>query len=118
MQSNPYQSPTPGAAATDQQADSFRPAVRMFFRHVLFISMMAAVVVVAATLLERYIATGKIRKLHAPTLLALQIGFWMFRYWYFGLVAVPFYFLFLLGVQSADHRTRGCDTLGRCCFGL
>ncbi len=107
MQNNPYESPALSSAATDTKPRSLWPALWMFVRHVLFLFIIAASVVVIGSWMERNLEYWKIRKLHAPSLLALYLGRWIARYWYLSLMAAPIYLLFLIGVQSLNHRVQG-----------
>lgn len=79
----------------------------MFLRHLLFLFVVAASVVIIGSWIERNLEYWKIRQLHAPSILALYAGRWIARFWYFGILAAPIYFLFLLGVQSLNHRVQG-----------
>ena len=107
MNQNPYQSPTPAAAATDKASSSLlAKTVAMFARHMLILLVMGSILLFAIPRFETMLSELNF-KLSAPTLLVLALSRLVVNYWYFALILLPLYLLFLLGLKSTDRRFAG-----------
>jgi hypothetical protein len=107
MNQNPYASPSPAAATPDRQEPSYKSVFGMYARHLIFVLLLYATMVVGGSMLESYVVSAKIPRLAAPSLLVLHLGRSFAKTWHYLLILAPLYYLFLIAVTAADNAVVG-----------
>lgn len=107
MSQNPYQSPTPSAAATDKLAPPIlAKTAAIFAQHLILLIVIGLILLFVVPHFDRMLLDFQL-KLPAPTLLVLALSRLVVKFWYLAMIVLPLYFLFLLGTQSTDRRFAG-----------
>jgi hypothetical protein len=108
MENNPYQSPKQQShpAADKPASPILAKTAIMFIYHLILIAVIGLALIFVVPRFDIMFIEFEV-KLPAPTMLILALSRFAVNHWYLAILIPPLYFLFLLGIQSADRSFAG-----------